>query len=136
MSDTPRTDALRKTYAGISNSNPSPLLDHHAALERELWEAEDGYKTLVELLRKRFPKNADGSLPAFKIEHVLLENNQLRADNRELNREAMNLTIERDQRKEDNRELNRMVLELAIERDKLRAVNRELNREAMNLTKS
>ena len=38
MSKTPRTDALRKTYAGISNANPKTLLDHHDALERELTE--------------------------------------------------------------------------------------------------
>ena len=43
-------------------------------------EAEESYNALVELLRKRFPKNADGSLPDFKIENVLLENNQLRAE--------------------------------------------------------
>jgi len=33
---TPRTDALRKTYAGISNAHPKPLLDHHAQIETEL----------------------------------------------------------------------------------------------------
>lgn len=82
MRDTPRTDALRKTYAGISNSNPSPLLDHHAAIERELGDAN----------RELLVHNRS-------VMELCQERDQLRADNRELNREAMNLTIERDRLK-------------------------------------
>lgn len=52
---TPRTDALRKTYAGISNANPNPLLDHHAQLERELIEAKKANKAIInlDLLKER-----------------------------------------------------------------------------------
>lgn len=40
-SQTPRTDALRKTYLGISNANPNPLLDHHQQLELETIQLQD-----------------------------------------------------------------------------------------------
>lgn len=47
-------------------------------LQAERDEARDAYDTLSGLLRKRFPVREDGTLPDFKIEDVLRENDELR----------------------------------------------------------
>lgn len=47
-------------------------------LREELRESKQDYDTLVGLLRKRFPAKPDGTLPDFKIEDVLRENEELR----------------------------------------------------------
>lgn len=47
-------------------------------IDAALCEAEQNYTDLVWLLRKRFPQRPDGTLPDFKIEDVLLENEELR----------------------------------------------------------
>ena len=74
---TPETDAF---YGGcaFSADHARKLEIDRDRLKRELAESEEAYETLTTLLRNRFPRNADGSLPDFKIEDVLWENNHLR----------------------------------------------------------
>lgn len=47
-------------------------------LEKELKEVNEQYNNLINLLKKRFPPNPDGSLPDFKVENVLQENQTLK----------------------------------------------------------
>lgn len=73
------------------------LLKDAQGLERQLAESDEAYATLTTLLRNRFPKRHDGSLPDFKIEDVLKDNQKLQAWRKcaELNNAAMNGTVKR-----------------------------------------
>jgi hypothetical protein len=53
--------------------------EHIAGLRIELKEEQDEYEALTQLLQRRFPPNADGSLPDFAIDDVLRENEIMRA---------------------------------------------------------
>jgi hypothetical protein len=56
------------------------LVAERDALRAELLQEHENYNTLTAMLQRRFPPNPDGSLPDFKIEDVLRENEQLRAE--------------------------------------------------------
>lgn len=67
------------------------LCNENAALSTELKREYEAYDTLTGLLRSRFPRNADGSFPDWKIEEVLRENAALAARVAELEARCMEL---------------------------------------------
>jgi chromosome segregation ATPase len=67
-----------RVYAKNGWAKVEQLISKVEQVQRELKQEQEAYETLTALLRKRFPRNADGSLPDFKIEDVLRENERLR----------------------------------------------------------
>ena len=58
-------------------------------LEIKLKESEANYEALTTLLRNRFPRRADGSLPDFAVEDVLRENEKLKIEMAKLRAQKM-----------------------------------------------
>lgn len=79
-------DVLRGQIKELKEANARAnlaLADMAAECEKyveQFKEADEDYWTLVGMLRKRFPRRADGSAPDFAIEDVLRENEQLKAE--------------------------------------------------------